>query len=124
MYDDTLNIFYAMDPGNQSFSQFGYVGGNPVMRVGSTGRVWWLTALEVIRDIYTVYSAASMVYTTAQAIQSGDLGNIIQAGMHDVFSLAGMGAAGAEPEEFHLSDWIEELYCFKARIQNTYGKKL
>lgn len=108
-YDPALGIFYASDPADQTFSSYGYVGGNPVMRVDPTGRLWWLVALQVIQDVYEAYTAATAAYGTYQAIKSGDLGNIIDVGMQDAFSAAGLGfSASSSPGGFSAGDWAQQ----------------
>ena len=108
IYDDALGIFYASDPAGQDFSPYTYVGGNPVMHVDPTGRLWWLVALQVIQDVYEAYTAASAVYGTYQAIRTGDVGNMIEAGMRDAFSAAGAGFSASQPSGFSTAEWAEQ----------------
>jgi RHS repeat-associated protein len=108
IYDGTLGIFYASDPGHQGFSPYMYVGGNPVMRTDPTGRVFGID--DIIMGaiyLYEAYTAAHMVYNTYEAIKSGNINNIVPTLMNDAFTIASMGAGGSGPNGFGLSDWAE-----------------
>ena len=45
-YDPVIGLFYGTDPAHQTFSPFGYVGGNPVTRVDRDGR-WFMIPLFI-----------------------------------------------------------------------------
>jgi RHS repeat-associated protein len=39
MYDNDAGVFYAADPAHETYSRYGYCGGNPISFVDPTGRM-------------------------------------------------------------------------------------